>query len=69
MTTYKNLSRQCWICGRKVSLEVCKIDEHGLAVHDKCCVVRLLLKQSSLRPEGTFLPIQELTIEKTAVNV
>jgi hypothetical protein len=34
-------SKTCWICGRAVSLEECKIDEHGLAVHERCCVARL----------------------------
>lgn len=69
MATYINFTRQCWICGEQVSLEICKIDEHGLAVHEDCCVVRLLLKHSSLRPEGNSLHIQKLVIEETAVNV
>jgi hypothetical protein len=34
-------SKTCWICGRAVSLEECKIDEYGQAVHERCCVARL----------------------------
>lgn len=26
----------CWICDRTVSLETCKIDEHGNAMHEEC---------------------------------
>ena len=25
----------CWICGNRASLERCKIDEHGQAVHEE----------------------------------
>jgi hypothetical protein len=31
----------CWICGNRVSLEGCKIDELGRAVHDDCYVAKL----------------------------
>lgn len=30
------LSPTCWICGRGVDLETCKIDWHGRAVHKQC---------------------------------
>ena len=26
----------CWFCGQGVSLETCKVDEHGRAVHEAC---------------------------------
>lgn len=28
----------CWLCGKAVSLETCKSDEHGRAVHEECYV-------------------------------
>jgi hypothetical protein len=28
----------CWICKKPVSLEECKIDEDGKAMHEKCYV-------------------------------
>lgn len=31
----------CWVCGAPVSLEECKIDEHGEAVHEKCYVTMI----------------------------
>jgi hypothetical protein len=33
--------RLCWICGRAVTLEDCKVDEHGLAVHELCYVAKV----------------------------
>ena len=39
----------CWICGHAVSLETCKTDEHGEAVHEECYVVRLALENASAR--------------------
>ncbi len=32
------------MCGRAVSLESCKIDEHGLAVHEECFVAKIVSK-------------------------
>jgi hypothetical protein len=40
--------RMCWICGRAVSLETCKIDEHGNAVHEHCYAVKLALSKESV---------------------
>jgi hypothetical protein len=34
----------CWICGKAVDLKICKTDEHGLAVHEACYVMRIILK-------------------------
>jgi hypothetical protein len=46
--------RKCWICGRPVSLEECKVDEHGLPVHEECHALKLSLHNAepghSLRP-------------------
>jgi hypothetical protein len=38
----------CWICGKPVSLENCKVDEQGFPVHGECYVVRVAL--NSVRP-------------------
>jgi hypothetical protein len=37
----------CSICNRRVSLENAKTDEHGLAVHEECYVLKLRLKRAS----------------------
>lgn len=37
------VAKPCWICGRVVSLESCKTDEHGNAVHEACYVARVSL--------------------------
>ena len=39
----------CWICGKPVSLENCKVDEQGLPVHGECYLVRVAL--NSMRPQ------------------
>ena len=41
MTSARAESAACWICGDRVSLEDCKIDEQGRAVHEKCYIERL----------------------------
>ena len=42
-------SRICWICGKSVSLENCKIDEHGSAVHEECYVAKVALAKAPLQ--------------------
>ena len=37
----------CWICGRAVSLEDGKTDEHGSIVHEECYAARLRLNGSA----------------------
>lgn len=37
------LASICAICGREVSLEQCKVDEYGAAVHDGCYVKKVLM--------------------------
>lgn len=44
--TSSGSTRFCWICGRPVSLENSKTDEHGNVVHDECLTARLKLKQA-----------------------
>lgn len=41
METSQDSNRICWICGKLVSLEQCKIDEHGMAVHEDCYTTRI----------------------------
>jgi|HubBroStandDraft_6_1064221.scaffolds.fasta_scaffold69989_2 hypothetical protein len=43
-TPSTSAKRFCWICGRVVALETCKIDEHGLAVHESCYVTKIALQ-------------------------
>ena|SRR5579862_324740 len=39
----------CWFCGQGVSLETCKVDEHGRAVHEACLVTRIRRETASSR--------------------
>ena len=41
----------CWICGNRVSLEKCKIDEQGQAVHEDCYVAKVVF-QSGNTPQS-----------------
>src|SRR5246127_1652429 len=51
MAFLQKLFHECWICGHEVSLEECKIDEHGQAVHEECYVVALALRGTP-KPDG-----------------
>ncbi len=33
--------RFCWLCGKIISLEQCKVDEKGLPVHEDCYVAKV----------------------------
>jgi len=44
------LVQLCWLCGTRVSLDDCKIDEHGEAAQEKCYVSKLALS-------GAVLPL------------
>jgi hypothetical protein len=33
----------CWICGNAVDLTICVTDEHGMAVHEDCCIAKTRL--------------------------
>jgi hypothetical protein len=37
----------CWICGNAVDLETCKTDERGMAVHENCYVMKVVLANES----------------------
>ena len=39
----------CWVCGHEVSLETCKVDEHGSAVHEACLFARMKMETASSR--------------------
>ena len=45
-----NVPRACWICGKQVELEACKVDEHGMAVHEKCYIVKIGLQSAAGQP-------------------
>jgi hypothetical protein len=30
--------RICWICGKTLGLERCKVDEYGMPVHNECYI-------------------------------
>jgi hypothetical protein len=38
----------CWICGHAVELETCKTDEHGMAVHEDCYMLKAALAKESM---------------------
>lgn len=42
----------CWICGKVIDLSDCKVDEHGLAVHEACYVARCVTGKSSVESLG-----------------
>jgi hypothetical protein len=37
----------CWVCGYEVSLETCKVDERGSAVHEACLFARMKMETAS----------------------
>jgi hypothetical protein len=39
----------CWICGNVVDLNICVTDEHGMAVHENCYIVRMMLASESIK--------------------
>jgi ribosome-binding protein aMBF1 (putative translation factor) len=38
----------CWICGNTVDLATCKVDEHRMAVHGDCYLLRVALASESM---------------------
>jgi hypothetical protein len=36
----------CWICGKAVRLEECKVDASGLPVHEHCYLLKVKLATS-----------------------
>ena len=47
-------SRFCWICGKVISLETCKTDDHGNMVHEFCYAMRIKLQQSMSLKHNQF---------------
>ena len=43
------LPKTCWICGKLIQLEECKIDEHGQGVHENCYLTKLKLEKEVVR--------------------
>lgn len=50
----------CWICGNRVWLEGCKIDERGQAVHEACYVRKAFQSGNPGAPP----PVSEAAAEK-----
>jgi hypothetical protein len=48
MTPLLRATPTCWICGKPVQLESCKIDEHGLPVHEDCYIAKLALDKGKV---------------------
>ena len=44
----------CWICGKNVDLNTCKIDEYGEAVHQPCYAARLALESNTRKGSAFF---------------
>jgi hypothetical protein len=42
----------CSTCGDVVALEVCKIDEHGRAVHEECYLAKINLQNGNSPAEA-----------------
>jgi len=42
-------AHSCWVCGHEVSLETCKVDEQGRAVHEACLFARMKMETPSSR--------------------
>jgi hypothetical protein len=40
-------AHSCWVCGHELSLETCKVDEHGSAVHGACLFARMKMETAS----------------------
>jgi hypothetical protein len=48
----------CWICGKQVASENCKVDEYGFPVHGECDVVRVAF--NSMRPQPNAVDAVEV---------
>lgn len=46
---FLQLNHTCSICGKLVSLETCRTDEHGWAVHEVCYVKEIVLGRNADR--------------------
>lgn len=55
-------TQMCWICGKAVTPETLKMDDHGSSVHARCHAAKLALASASLRapeiePRAELKPI------------
>jgi hypothetical protein len=48
MSVNDKRKRICWICGTEVDLETCKVDEHGLPVHEACQTLKLSMQDGGV---------------------
>ena len=60
MASRQDRTHSCWICGDDVSLEKCKIDEHGKAVHEDCYAARFTCRTAIPRKVPTPLRVSVL---------
>jgi len=40
----------CWICGKAIDIGECNADEYGMAVHEKCYLLKISFVAESKRP-------------------
>jgi hypothetical protein len=43
----EKISPRCPICNRHVDLETAKTDEHGLATHEECYLLKVRLEEAT----------------------
>ena len=49
--------RNCWICGKRVSVRESKIDESGFALHASCYLAKLALKKGQSQMSKTAVKV------------
>jgi hypothetical protein len=54
----------CWMCGKMVDLRACKIDEHGVPVHESCYIARISKVQKTSSPTRTAPSVSPTAIPK-----
>jgi hypothetical protein len=63
-----SLAHVCSICGKPISLQDCKVDEHGKAVHGTCYADKI-----NSTPDGVLRPwrqiARELALENNATRI
>jgi hypothetical protein len=50
----------CWICGKIIDLESCKVDEHGMPVHEKRYIAKVMV-DSRITPNGNSRSLKPIT--------
>ena len=46
----------CWLCGRTISPEMCKVDEYGFPVHG-ACIIAVNAFKLQVKPAQAFNPV------------